>query len=436
MQFLRPTPRPGLRRSRRSAVHRIAAPLTALVLAAALSSCGGGDSGSSTAKKSVTLWMYPVIADQAASNAYWQQVEKDFEAANSGIDLKLEMQPWANREEKVSAAFAGKKGPDVLLMIPDQIPQYVANGSLEPVDDVVGPEKDKFLPAAVPGLTVDGKVYGAPIYHTVTTTMYNKTVLTKAGISKPPETWDEIKAAAPKLKAAGFSTLDYSASPEASLNLNFYPLLWQAGGKVFADDGKSVAFNQAPGLAALTFLKSLWDEGAIPKSALTAGNVVADSPFGKGQVAMAMTSVPADAATVAKTWGAANVEIGSPLTGEKQVGFGLPGGLVVNAASESTDSAKKFLSFMMQPAQLDALSKASGFYSPRNDAKPQSTDPNAAKFADALQYAVPGEPNAAARQVMSYLSTEIQAVLTGKKQPQQALDDAAKQANDLLSRQR
>lgn len=420
----------------RSTVRRMAAPLTALVLAAALSSCGGGDSGSSDSKKSVTLWMYPVIADQAASDAYWKKVETDFEAANSGVDLKLENQPWKGREEKVAAAFSGGKGPDVLLMIPDQIPQYVKSGSLEPVDDVVAPEKDKFLPAAIPGLTVEGKVYGAPIYHTVTTTMYNKAVLAKAGISKPPATWDEIKAAAPKLKAAGFSTLDYSASPEATLNLNFYPLLWQAGGKVFADDGKSVAFNQAPGLEALTFLKSLWDQGAIPKTALTAGNVVADSPFGKGQVAMAMTSVPADVATVTPTWGAANVELGAPLTGKKQVGFGLPGGLVVNAASENVDGAKKFLSFMMQSAQLDALSKASGFYSPRNDAKSESTDPNAAKFRDALQYAVPGEPNPSARQVMSFLSTEIQAVLTGKKQPQQALDDAAKQANDLLSRQR
>ncbi|TCC14673.1 MULTISPECIES: extracellular solute-binding protein [Kribbella] len=420
----------------KSTVRRIAAPLTALVLAAALSSCGGGDDGGSTSKKSVTLWMYPVIADQAASDAYWKKVETDFEAANSGIDLKLENQPWKGREEKVAAAFSGGKGPDVLLMIPDQIPQYVKSGSLEPVDDAVAPEKDKFLPAAIPGLTVEGKVYGAPIYHTVTTTMYNKTVLAKAGISKPPETWDEIKAAAPKLKAAGFSTLDYSASPEATLNLNFYPLLWQAGGKVFADDGKTVTFNQAPGLEALTFLKSLWDEGAIPKTALTAGNVVADSPFGKGQVAMAMTSVPADVATVSATWGKANVELGTPLTGKKQVGFGLPGGLVVNAASENVDGAKKFLSFMMQSAQLDALSKASGFYSPRSDAKSESTDPNAAKFKDALQYAIPGEPNPSARQIMSFLSTEIQAVLTGKKQPQQALDDAAKQANDLLSRQR
>lgn len=421
----------------KSSVRRIAAPLTALVLAAALSSCGGDDSsGSSEEKKNVTLWMYPVIADQATSDAYWQKVEKDFEAANSDIDLKIEAQTWNERDQKLAAAFAGKKGPDVVLQIPDQLPQYVKNGSFEAIDDVVEPDKDKFLPAAIPGLTVDGKVYAAPIYHTVTTTMFNKTILDKAGISKPPETWDEIKAAAPKVKAAGFSTLDYSASPEASLNLNFYPLLWQAGGKVFNDDGKTVAFNEAPGLEALTFLKGLYDQGAIPKSSLTNGNLVADQPLGKGQVAMAFTSTPADAKTVAATWGAANVVIGTPLTGQKQVGFGLPGGLAVNAASENVDAAKKFVSFMIQPAQVQALSKASGFFTARTDAKAELTDPVAQKFADQLQYAFPGEPNQSARQVMSLLSVEIQAVLTGKKAPQQALNDAAKQANDLLSRQR
>ena len=107
-------------------------------------------------------------------------------------------------------------------------------------------DKAKFLPGALSALTVDGKLYGVPIYHTVTTTLYNKKLLTKAGITKPPETWAEIKAAAPKLKQAGVATLDYSASPETSLNLSFYPLLWQAGGSVFAEDGKTVAFNQAP----------------------------------------------------------------------------------------------------------------------------------------------------------------------------------------------
>src|SRR5687768_9111692 len=97
----------------KSTVRRIAAPLTALVLAAAPSSCGGDDNpGSSSEKKAITLWMYPVIGDQAASDAYWKKVETDFEAANTDVDLKLEMQPWDKRDEKIAAAFAGKKGPD------------------------------------------------------------------------------------------------------------------------------------------------------------------------------------------------------------------------------------------------------------------------------------------------------------------------------------
>jgi multiple sugar transport system substrate-binding protein len=419
----------------KTSVSRIMAPLTAFAVAAALTACGGSDEASTTGG-SVTVWMYPVIADQPASDAYWAQIEKDFEAANSGTDLKIELQPWANRDQKVAAAFSGNKGPDVLLLGPDQIPQYVKSGSLAPVDQVVESAKSSFLPGALSALTTDGKLYAAPIYHTVTTTLYNKKLLDKAGITTPPQTWDEIKAAAPKLKQAGVATLDYSASPEATLNLNFYPLLWQAGGSVFSSDGKKAAFNEAPGVEALTFLTTLYNEGAVPKSGLSNGNVIADQALGKQQVAMGFTNTPADAQTVATTWGAGNVVIGMPLEGKKRVGFGLPGGLAVNAASKNVEGAEKFLKFMIEPKQVVSLGTASGFLSPRTDAKVPAKDAEAQKFADALQYAFPGEPNPAARQVMSLLSAEIQAALTGKKTPQQALDAAAQQANDLLSRQR
>jgi multiple sugar transport system substrate-binding protein len=416
-------------------VSRILAPLAALAVAASLTACGGSDEPFSSGG-TVTAWIYPVIADEKAGTAYWGQIEKDFEAANAGTDLKIELQPWLNRDEKLATAFSGGKGPDVVLLNPDQVPQYVKNGSLSPVDKVIEPAKDKFLPGAVKALTVDGKAYAAPIYHTVTTTMYNKKLLDKAGITTPPQTWDEIKAAAPKLKAAGVATLDYSASPSATLNLNFYPLLWQAGGSVFSEDGKKAAFNQAPGVEALTFLTSLYSEGAIPKSALANGNVIADQALGKQQVAMGFTNTQADAKTVAATWGAGNVVIGLPLKGQKQVGFGLPGGLSVNAGSKNIAGAEKFLSFMIDPQQVVSLGTASGFLSPRTDAKVPAKDAEAEKFAAALEYAFPGEPNPAARQVMSLLAVELQAALTGKKTPQQALDDAAKQADDLLSRQR
>ena len=71
------------------------------------------------------------------------------------------------------------------------------------------------------------------------------------------------------------------------------------------------------------------------------------------------------------------------------------------------------------------------------DQKPATASSGgAANVVVALQYAYSGEVNPAARQVMALLAVEIQAVLTGKKTPQQGLDDAAKQSNDLLSRQR
>ncbi|MFI7062354.1 ABC transporter substrate-binding protein [Kribbella sp. NPDC050124] len=416
-------------------IKRLGAPLAAAVVAAGLSACGGG-SGEGESAKPVTVWMYPVIADEKAAVAYWSQVEKDFEAANTDVDLTIEHQPWANRDQKLATAFSGGKGPDVLLLGPDQIPQFVKTGSLEPVDKVLEADKAKFLPGALEALTVDGKLYGAPIYHTVTTTLYNKLLLDKAGIAKPPETWDEIKAAAPKLKQAGVATLDYSASPETSLNLSFYPLLWQAGGSVFAEDGMKVAFNQAPGVEALTFIKGLYDAGAIPKSSLTNANVVADQALGKQQVAMGFTNTLIDAKTVNSSWGAANVIVGVPLQNKKRVGFGLPGGLAVNAGSKNIEGAEKFLSFMTQPKQVISLGTASNYLSPRTDAPVPASDEQSKKFEEALQFAFHGEVNPAARQVMALLAVEIQAALTGKKTPQQALDDAAKQADDLLSRQR
>ncbi|GAA2824493.1 ABC transporter substrate-binding protein [Kribbella solani] len=407
-----------------------------LVTVAAIALAAAGCQGKTAAKPAVTVWMYPVIANEQKSTAYWGSIEKDFEAANPDVDLRIEQQPWANRDQKLATAFSGGKGPDVLLLGPDQIPQFVTGGSLAPVDKVLEKDKDKFLPGALDALTVDGKLYAVPIYHTVTTTIYNKLLLDKAGISKPPDTWDEIKAAAPKLKQAGVATLDYSASPETSLNLSFYPLLWQAGGSVFAADGKKVAFDQAPGVEALTFLKGLYDEGAVPKTALSNTNLVADQALGRGQVAMGFTNTLTDVRTVSASWGAANVIVGVPLQNKKRVGFGLPGGLAVNAGSKNVDAAEKFLSFMTQPKQEISMATASDFLSPRTDAPVPAADARSKKFDDALQYAYSGEVNPAARQIMALLAVQIQAVLTGKKTPRQGLDDAAKQANDLLARQR
>ncbi|MFI1470845.1 ABC transporter substrate-binding protein [Streptomyces wuyuanensis] len=414
---------------------RATVPLALLTLTTLTAAGCGGDSGAESRK--VTVWMYPVIMDPKANAAYWDGIEKGFEAKEKGVDLDIEQLPWENRDQKLATAFGSGKGPDVVLLGPDQIPQYQANGAIQPVDRAIAEARDAFRPNALQAMSQDGKVYAAPIYHTVTSTLYNKKLLEKAGITEPPSTWDAIRAAAPKLKQAGASTLDYSAGNEASLNMSFYPLLWQAGGKVFDDGGRKAAFNGPEGVEALTFLVDLYKSGAVPKSAMNNANLFTDQALGKQQVAMGYTNTPADAALAEKTWGKGNVIVGPALTGPgKQVCFGMPGGLGINARSKNVAGAEKFISYMVQPAQIESMGRAGGFFSPRTDVTVPNDSTYAKEYQEALNHTFPGEPNPAARQLMALISPEIQAALTGKKSPKAALDAAAAEADELLARQR
>ncbi|MEV1055418.1 sugar ABC transporter substrate-binding protein [Streptomyces sp. NPDC049887] len=413
---------------------RATVPLALLTLTTlTVAGCGGSGAGS----KKVTVWMYPVIMDPKANAAYWDGIEKGFEAKEKGVDLSIEQLPWENRDQKLATAFGSGKGPDVVLLGPDQIPQYQANGAIQPVDRAIEEARSAFRPNALEAMSQDGKVYAAPIYHTVTSTLYNKKLLEKAGIAEPPATWDAIKAAAPKLKRAGASTLDYSASNEASLNMSFYPLLWQAGGKVFDDGGRKAAFNGPEGVEALSFLVDLYKSGAVPRSAMNNANLFTDQALGKQQVAMGYTNTPADAALAEKAWGKGNVIVGPALTGPgKQVCFGMPGGLGINAKSGNVTGAEKFIAYMVEPAQIESMGRAGGFFSPRTDVTVPNDSAHAKEYQEALNHTYPGEPNPAARQLMALISPEIQAALTGKKSPKAALDAAAAEADELLARQR
>ena len=51
-------------------------------------------------------------------------------------------------------------------------------------------------------MTYNGKVYGLPYYADTISFIYNKKILADAGIAVPA-TWDEVTAAAEKLKAGG-----------------------------------------------------------------------------------------------------------------------------------------------------------------------------------------------------------------------------------------
>lgn len=406
---------------------------TAAALGVVLAGCGSGGSDSGSGKSTVTLWMYPVIADQAKNQAFWGKVEKDFEAANPAIDVKIDQQPWDGRQEKVTTALVSKRGFDLVVLGPDQIPQYAQQGTIEPVDDVLAADKAKYLPNALTALTVDGKLYGVPIYQTITAPIYNKKLFADAGVTEIPDTLAELKAAAPKLAAKKVAVLDYPGKPEVSLNQSFYPIFWANGGSVFAPDGKSVAFNGPEGVESLQLLLDLKAAGGLPENTASKGNDVEGGPLASGKSAMYHAATAGMAAQLGAAIGEENVGIGLPLEGRKRVAFGIPGGLVLAKHSEVKEAAKKFAAYVASPDVAAQLAKESGFFSARTDVTIPDQTPALKEFAKSLEFAFPGDAHPKARQIMAMIAPHIQAALLGKEDAKTALDAAAKEANTLLS---
>ncbi|MEU0881602.1 sugar ABC transporter substrate-binding protein [Lentzea sp. NPDC005914] len=404
------------------------AALAALSLAATLTGCG-----SQPGEDAVTLWMYPVIAEQAQSRAYWQRVEAGFEAEH-GIKLRIELQPWATREPKLGAALMAGNGPDVVLLQPDMIPQYVEEKALLPVSDVLTGGERAYRPSAVDALTVKDQVYGLPLYQTVTTTVYNRKLFADAGITDLPDTWDEVRAAAPKLAAHGIAVLDYAGSTEETLNTTFYPLLWQAGGTVFNEEGTKSAFSSPQGVEALKFLVGLKAMGGLPPDAATKRSQLADDAVVAGRAAMAHAMVPATAREVARSIGAENTVVGAPLLGTQRVTFGQPGALSLLRKAKNPDAARKFLSYMTSRKVVEDLCVQSGYFLPWTDTSPPVVDDVDKGFAQALPAARAGDAHPKARKAMGLLSPHLQAALLGQRTPEQALSDAAEEVDALLQK--
>ncbi|GAA1756222.1 sugar ABC transporter substrate-binding protein [Nonomuraea sp. AD125B] len=412
-------------------MRKLAAAGIAVALTVVTGACGSGGSGSD--KSTVTLWMYPVISDQAKNKAFWDKVEKDFEAKNPSIDVTIDQQPWDSRQEKVTTALASRKGFDLTLLGPDQIPQFAGQGTLEPVDDVVAANKSGYLPNALTALSVNGKLYGVPIYQTITAPIYNKKLFADAGVTKVPETLEELKEAAPKLAANKVAVLDYPGKPEISLNQSFYPILWANGGSVFSPDGKSVTVNNEQGVASLQFLLDLKALGGLPQNTASKGNDIEGGALAGGKTAMYHAATALNAVQLGAAIGAENVGVGLPLEGTKRVAFGIPGGLVLAKHSENKDAARKLAAYISSPEVAGELAKESGFFSARTDVTIPGQSEISKEFAKSLQYAFPGDTHPKARQVMAMVAAHIQAALIGKEDAKTALDAAAKEADELLA---
>jgi multiple sugar transport system substrate-binding protein len=197
-----------------------------------------------------------------------KELKRSFEQENPGVTVKdLAVPPAVFWDKQMADTIAGNP-PDVITLYDPEIRQYVEADLLEPLDKyyaLAGIGTDSLVPTARLAKK-DGKIYGVPFQVGARALFYNQKLLDDAGLN-PPKDVDELLDAIRKLRKPdaqqfGFMTMSKPGNQSVAY-IEVNALVVGFGGGFFKD-GKPTA-NAPQTVAALKFLKTLYDEGLIPR---------------------------------------------------------------------------------------------------------------------------------------------------------------------------
>ncbi|CAM4474515.1 MAG: extracellular solute-binding protein [Paenibacillus macerans] len=176
---------------------------SAAMLALLLAGCGGGGetagSGSGNGGEKVSISIWHNWTGQDAKAVAMRKIIEDFRAQNPDIEVVDEGLPTDGLKTRLRTVAAADEMPDLFVMWPDAMTkEFVKGDLLQPIDDELNANpdwKNGFIPNALDGYTVDGKIYSVPMNLAPSSFIfYNDTLFKKYNV-KVPETWEELEAA-------------------------------------------------------------------------------------------------------------------------------------------------------------------------------------------------------------------------------------------------
>jgi multiple sugar transport system substrate-binding protein len=358
--------------------------LLAASLAFAVGGCGGGDeetgaAGGDTAAASGSISVWAMGAEGEKLDV----LAKDFMKTNPGISVKVTPIAWDVAHDKLITAVAGNKTPDVSQMGTTWMGEFAKTGALEEVPGSI--DQGAFFASAKETGVVDGSTFGVPWYVETRVLYYRTDIAEKAGITKPPENWAELKAMAKAMKEKGGARYGIALSPNNWQEL--LPFVWQKGGEVITDDGQ-LNFDSPEVVEALEYYKSFFDEGLTAESVpegfdVTQGFVAGTHPmFFSGPWHMSLIEEQGGAKLKGK-WDVA-------LMPQEETRTSFVGGsdLVVFKGSDNKDAAWKFVEYLLQPevqrkwyTTVSALPSVEAAW----ESGPLANDENLSLFGDQLK---------------------------------------------------
>lgn len=265
----------------------------ATVLGLVAVACGGGKAKTTPSASGPLAGTTITFSDSLAESevAAVQDLLTTFQD-QTGVTVKLTAVTAADLPQKLSVEVeSGQHTIQLFAQDNLALATLVDQGLVEDLSDIQIPPE--ITPALIPQ-KFDGKQYFLPYRPNVRVTYVNKDRFSEAGVS-PPQTVEDYKAVAEKLKAAGGSgkvTLSLANQPDTG------PLGVTVSEWVVSYGGDPLILNDSGSVQAFAFLQGMWKEGDFAKESRLA-KYDTEVDYLKGETSWMATNWPFTTAELA-----------------------------------------------------------------------------------------------------------------------------------------
>ena len=295
-----------------------------------------------------------------------QQLVGEFERRHAGVHVRVQQIPWSAAHEKLLTAYVGGAMPDVFQAGNTWLPELVALGALEPLDERLARSasvaRGDYFPGILDTNVIDGVTWGLPWYVDTRVLFYRTDLLAEAGYPEPPRTWTAWTDAMTRVKERGGAERYAILLPLREWQPPVI-LALQRGGSLLRDGDRYGNFESGPVRAAFDFYVDLFRRGLAPRAGDTAvTNVYQD--FARGYFSL-YVSGPWNIGEfvhrlpdLAGRWTTAPL----PAPDDRYPGVSLAGGasLAIARGSGRKEAAWQLVEFLSEPAQQAAFYRLTG----------------------------------------------------------------------------
>jgi ABC-type glycerol-3-phosphate transport system substrate-binding protein len=307
-----------------------------------LASIAALGAASAFAQQPIVLQWQTANLTESQYEPIWKKTIAEFEAANPGIRVEPVLVARKDHWTKFVAASQAKKAPCIVSV---DLTTAAYNGYLMPLDKYWNAEpaswrhawSDDMLKAS----RWKGQLYGLPIWGGTYAEIYNRDLLTKAGLdpANPPKTIDEYMRWSKKLSGADHWATAVLGGRTDTTTRVLLTWIWANGGEAFNADMTEATFAKDPkSLAAIRMYLGMAREGLAAPAPTTTNYLEQTNLYAQGKIATMRNAY----------WAIAKVVGDNPAMNGKSVVGPIPAN-VPNAPTLATVTASSISSSCANP---------------------------------------------------------------------------------------